>query len=49
MLLAALNNVTSHDHFLKDEICLVKVENQIQLTNISKVLVQHLNEVMDDV
>ena len=49
MLLAALDNVAAHDHFLENEVRLVEVENQIQLAHVSEVFVENLDEVMDDV
>ena len=49
MLLAALNDVAAHDHFLENEVRLVEVENQIQLAHVSEVFVENLDEVMDDV
>ena len=49
LLLARFYNVTTYYHLLKNKIGLVEVEDQIQFTNVSKIPVQYLHEVMDSV
>ena len=41
--------MTSHDHFFQDEVCLVEVEDEIELAYIAKVPVEHLDEVVDNI
>lgn len=39
----------SNDHFLQYEVCLVKVENQIELTHVPEVLVKYFDKMMDHI
>jgi hypothetical protein len=41
--------MTADDHLLQDKVCLVKVENQIQLTHIPEILIKYLDKVMNDI
>ena len=41
--------MTSNYHFLQYEVCLVKVENQIELAHVPEVLVKYFDEMMDNI
>jgi hypothetical protein len=49
LLFACLHQVTPYDHFLQYEVCLVKVENQIELAHVPEVLVKYFDKVMDHI
>ena len=49
LLLATLHDEPAYNHLLQNEVCLVEVEDQVQLADIAKVAVKDLDEVMDDV
>ena len=49
MLFVGLYDVTANNHLLEDEVGLMEIEDEIQLADITEVLVEHLDEVMNDV
>jgi hypothetical protein len=49
LLFACLHQVTSNYHFFQYEVCLVKVENQIELAHVPEVLVKYFDKVMDNI
>ena len=49
LLLGTFHDVASDDHLFQYEIGLMEVKDEVQLTNIAKVAVEDLDEMMDDI